>query len=358
MPIVAVDTSFTYIARTGMSRYITCLLQAINEISPPDIDLREIGFRHRNDSYKQPRRTLLTLTREYLWQPYLAPRLLKKLGVHALHTTFSASFGKPKGIKHIATIHDLSPIHTPERYRPWSRYRAKLDLLAASQADHVICVSESTARDFTKFTKFPFKRISVTHLASSFTKESPEEAPSMPLPSKYFLFVGSLEAGKNLNLIRETYRLSETMGKDLLPLVIVGSRIPGLAEEGLPPANWVYLGRQSDAALAYLYRRARALILPSKNEGFGLPVVEAMTLGCPVICSNLSSLPEVGGDAAIYPCAQTPEAYLEVVYHLQNSDSEFTARREAGLRKAAAFSWRRCASETLEVYRTTCHGIL
>jgi len=354
MLTIAVDTSFTYIARTGMSRYITCLLDAIGRLAPTDIQMREIGFRIPNDSYKQPRRMLVTLAREYLWQPHMAPLEMKRMGANALHTTFSACFGRPRGVRHIATLHDISPIRTPERYRPWSRYRAMLDYQAAQKADHVICVSQSTANDVMQFLGIPAKKITITHLASFFDSNSIEESPTCALPERFFLFVGSLETGKNLRLLREVYELSQATGTPLLPLVIVGSRIPGLDEEGSPLQNWLYLGRQSDSALVYLYRRARALILPSKNEGFGLPVVEAMSLGCPVICSQSSSLPEVGGDAARYPVKQTPEAYLKVMLHLQEDDEEFSNRKLASLQRSTRFSWERCAQETLEVYRTVC----
>ncbi len=351
MANIAIDTSFTYIARTGMSRYIVSLLEAMRGVSPPDIRIHEIGFRISNESFRQPRRMLLTLTREYLWQPYIAPREMKKVGATVFHSTFSACFGRPHGTKHIATIHDLSPVRTPERYRRWARYRIMLDLQAAAKADHIICVSQSTADDVMQMMGIPAKKISVTYLASSFTADSLEEAPKAVLPSQFFLFVGSLEAGKNLRLLQETYRLAAAKGETLWPLVILGSRIPGPEKEGPSPENWIYLGRQSDAVLAYLYRRARALILPSKNEGFGLPVVEAMTLGCPVIASDLSSLPEVGGAAALYPSSQTAPAYLQSMQSLQNDDSEFANRRTAGFQQSSKFSWKRCAEETLEVYR-------
>ncbi len=350
MATIAIDTSFTYIARTGMSRYISCLLTALRELNPPDFDFQEIAFAISNESYRQPRRMMLTLAREYVWQPHIAPLAIRRVGAKVFHSTFSACFRVPRGVKHVATIHDLSPIRTPERFRKWARYRCSLDMKAWAKADHIVCVSESTARDVTEFLGIPRSRITVTYLASTFSETSAEEAPGFPLPEQFFLFVSSLETGKNLSLLRESYLLAEQTGAALPPLIIVGSRIPGVAGEGDPPKGWFYTGRLPDSVLAYLYRRAKGLIFPSKNEGFGLPVVEAMSLGCPVICSPVSSLPEVGGPAALY-ADLNPISYLEEMSKLALDDEEFLRRRHAGFTQASLFSWKRCAQQTLEAYR-------
>jgi alpha-1,3-rhamnosyl/mannosyltransferase len=101
-----------------------------------------------------------------------------------------------------------------------------------------------------------------------------------------------------------------------------------------------------------LYRRARALLFPSKYEGFGLPVAEAMALGCPVICSPVASLPEVGGPAAHY-AELTPESYLTAMLRLTRDTRWREELIERGRVQAREFSWRRCAAQTLEAYRHT-----
>jgi len=132
--------------------------------------------------------------------------------------------------------------------------------------------------------------------------------------------------------------------------VLVGGRERGLATEGQPPPGWVYLGHVSDGQLYYLYRRAIAFVFPTRYEGFGLPVLEAMTLGCPVLCSPVASLPEVGGDAALF-VDQTPEAYLDAMRTLASEPKLTRELAERGYRQAAGFSWLKCATETVGVYR-------
>src|SRR5205823_6706332 len=118
------------------------------------------------------------------------------------------------------------------------------------------------------------------------------------------------EPGKNLALLKETYLLAAAKGIDLPPLLIIGARWEGVAREGRPPKNWHYLGHQSDEVLAWFYDHALALLFPSKYEGFGFPVLEAMSRGCPVVCSKVASIPEVGGDAAWY-AGMDATSYLE-----------------------------------------------
>jgi glycosyltransferase involved in cell wall biosynthesis len=145
-------------------------------------------------------------------------------------------------------------------------------------------------------------------------------------------------------------------GKPLPPLLIVGVRWAGVATEGKPPPDWHYLGRQPDAVLVYLYRRALALAFPSNYEGFGLPVVEAMALGCPVLCSPMASLPEVGAEAVLWANLD-PSEYLDSLRRLAANDDLRAHLSRAGQKQAAQFTWERCASGVLRVYETVVdHG--
>lgn len=154
-------------------------------------------------------------------------------------------------------------------------------------------------------------------------------------------------------LLREVYNLSRRAGTPLMPPLIIGAPWAGLPGEGTPPSGWRYLGRQPDGILIHLYRRALALAFPSKYEGFGLPVVEAMQLGCPVVCSPVASLPEVAGDAALSVPLRA-EAYLEAMRSLAENPRlrEELARR--GRLQGGKFSWKRCAEETVAVYCAAC----
>jgi alpha-1,3-rhamnosyl/mannosyltransferase len=219
--------------------------------------------------------------------------------------------------------------------------------------DRVICISQFTADEVLTLLRLPPDKISVVYNGCEFHPEEAlpaEQAPDFQVPSEFFLFVGSLEPGKNLSLLIQVYRLAEKERIALPPLVVVGARWCGLTNEGQPPPGWHYLGRQPDSVLIYLFRRAMALVFPSKYEGFGLPVAEAMALGCPVICSPVASLPEVGGKAALFTELNV-RAYFLAMQKVTKDASLRDELKRHGLKQSAKFSWNRCAEETLGVYR-------
>lgn len=346
---VAFDTTYLKIGRGGVARYIICLLEALREESFPNLDLREISYPFDNQEFRQPQRMLKTFGREFLWQPVVAPRLLQKLGSTILHAPYTGCIRTPPGVRKIITVHDLAYLMTPERFRRWTRLRIPLELQSCREADHVICPSQATADDAMRHLEIPANRITVIHHGSHFTADSEERAPSRAIPSEYFLFVSSLESGKNLKLLNETYRTAENAGRPLPPLLIAGKRVEGVADEGAPPKNWIYLGRVSDEELVWLYRRAIALVYPSIFEGFGFPILEAMALGTAVVCSPVSCLPEVGGDVPFY-APLTTDGYLAAFRRVLENGGKREERISAGLDRAKQFNWKRCARETAAVY--------
>jgi alpha-1,3-rhamnosyl/mannosyltransferase len=222
-------------------------------------------------------------------------------------------------------------------------------------ADRIICVSRFTAQEAMSLLGVATSKLEVVHNGCDFhPSETPpkEQAPDFQVPERFYLFVGSLEPGKNLALLKKVYSLADEARRRLPALLIAGARWLGVAGEGTPPPGWRYLGRPPDDVLVYLYRRALALVFPSKYEGFGLPVAEAMSLGCPVICSRTASLPEVGGNAVCY-AEMDPASYLGAMERVAQDGSFRRELQERGLGQAAQFSWRRCASETVRVYQST-----
>jgi alpha-1,3-rhamnosyl/mannosyltransferase len=225
--------------------------------------------------------------------------------------------------------------------------------------DRIICVSRFTADEAMRLLELPARILEVVYNGHELPANAgrvPEEQPKLEVPNEFFLFVGSLEPGKNLALLKEACRLAAAEEKPLPPLLIVGARWSGVETEGKAPADWHYLGRQPDEVLTFLYRRAIALVFPSKYEGFGLPVLEAMALGCPVICSPVASLPEVGGEAACY-AALEPGSYVEKMRLLAREADVRRSLIDRGRIQARRFSWDRCARQTVEVYRDVMkHG--
>jgi O-antigen biosynthesis alpha-1,3-rhamnosyltransferase len=173
----------------------------------------------------------------------------------------------------------------------------------------------------------------------------------------YILCVGTLEPRKNLGLVIHAYSSMPESYRSRRPLVIVGMRgwlTSGLEKMTRPlvaSGQIRVLGYASETDLAALYAGAHVLVYPSLYEGFGLPPLEAMASGTPVIVSNRSTLPEVVGTAGIQIEATDTAGLVEALNELDQDAEAWQARAQASLARAACFSWRRCAEETLAVYR-------
>jgi alpha-1,3-rhamnosyl/mannosyltransferase len=178
----------------------------------------------------------------------------------------------------------------------------------------------------------------------------------------YSLFVGTIEPRKNIETLLDAYSRLPIELRKRWPLVLTGyhgwrsesihQRLDSAKREG-----WAYyLGFVPSEDLPLLFAGARLFTFPSLYEGFGLPVLEAMSSGVPVVCSNNSSLPEVAGDAALMCEAQDTETLTELIQRGLEDEAWRASAVEQGLLHAARFSWERCASETLQVYKTVVEG--
>ena len=349
---VAVDTNSLFTGRAGVARYTRGLLEGLRHAAP-EVEFIPFAWEVENLDYRQPMRACKTFYRELVWARTVAPRRLTSASVDVYHATGSCFVSVPSPIGRVVTLHDLAILRTPQRFRPWQRRAEAMRLASLKEVDRVICISRFTANEAMELLGLPASKLEVVYNGGSFqpqTRPVPEQLPDFKVPPAFFLFVGSLEPGKNLGLLKETYALATAQGKLLPPLLIVGARWPGVGTEGQPPAGWQYLGHLPDAVLVHLYRRATALVYPSKYEGFGLPVAEAMSLACPVICSPVASLPEVGGEAVLWS-ELTAAAYLRALLDISSNDRLRVDLIQAGLAQASLFTWERCARGVLEVYR-------
>ncbi|MBI3415077.1 MAG: glycosyltransferase family 4 protein [Verrucomicrobia bacterium] len=350
---VAIDTNGCYTVQAGVARYIRGLLGGLRQLRGTDLEFFEFAWEVENFTYRQPQRALKTFYRELIWCRHVAPRLLTRHHADLLHSTTGYLITPPDQLPNVITVHDLAFLRFPKRFRPWQRWAGRRNLEKVATARRVICISQFTADEAIQLLGLSASKIEIVYNGCDFQsiEASPTESrPEFAVPSEFFLFVGSLEPGKNLSLLREIYAGAERTGKRLPPLMIVGARWEGVAGEGRPPADWHYLGRQPDETLIYLYRRALALVFPSKYEGFGLPVVEAMALGCPVLCGSVASLPEVGGEAALYAKLQTDE-FGQAMLRLAGDETLRYEMAEKGREHVKKFNWHKCASETAAVYR-------
>lgn len=272
----------------------------------------------------------------------------------------------------VVTVHDLAFVRTPETMRPVKRlYLTALCRASVRCAAHVIAVSQQTATDLQHFFGTAPARITVVHngVAARFTPRRADELAAFRqqrgLPPRYLLYLGTLEPRKNLeHLVRAFAQwraaTAATPGTHDVKLVLAGAKgwyyteifraveTLGLAEQVIFP------GFIPSAELPDWYAAATAFVYPSLFEGFGLPVLEAMACGTPVVCSRAPGVSEVAGDAALtFPPHDVDAlaAALEVVVNQPAARQELAAR---GLAQAARFTWRRSAAATLAIYRRFC----
>jgi glycosyltransferase involved in cell wall biosynthesis len=350
---VALDTSCLYTTRAGTARYTQGLLSGFRLLGDDSPAIIPLAWPVENFGYRQPARALRTAYRELIWCRTRAYAEIKSAGCHLLHSNSHFAFRVPVGMARVHTLHDLAILRHPEKFRPWQRAASRRFLKKLASMHRIICVSQFTADEAMSLLSIPSRKITVVYNGADLAERTGPggEQELAPLPTEFFLFVGSLEPGKNLALLKAVYQLAGQTGGPLPPLYIAGTRWEGVEGEGAPPKEWTYLGRVSDNALAALYRRATALVFPSKYEGFGLPVLEAMSFGCPVICSRSGSIPEVGGDAVCYSDLDAP-GFLAAMRRLLTDPVRRDAMKAMGLERSRLFSWQRCAAETAAVYQS------
>ncbi len=295
--------------------------------------------------------------------PYLRKRALKGHEDHLYHSP--NYYLPPFAGTSVATFHDLSPFTWAHCHAPQiARFLQKELTLTLQRADALITDSHYTRQELADYFGWPIERIHAVPLASS-PEFHPRSADSLRealaryglQAGGYSLFVGTIEPRKNLETLLDAYGKLPVALRQRWPLILTGyhgwrseaihQRIAQAQQQG-----WArYLGFAASEDLPLLYAGARLFTFPSHYEGFGLPVLEAMSSGVPVVCSNSSSLPEVAGQAALM-CAPGDVDGLSALLRQGLEDENWRlAAVQQGLTHAAGFSWERCAQATIEVYR-------
>ena len=271
----------------------------------------------------------------------------------------------------VVTIHDAIHLMFPEyrSHRLGHAYAHAALWTAAHKSDRIFTVSEQSKRDILKFFKVPPDKIVVTPNAidERFTVTPSEEhvvqtRERYQLSHTYLLYVGNIKPHKNLERLIEAFHLVREQGRPELELIIIGDEISKL--QSLRRAVHKYqlhryvrfLGFVPDKTLVVLYRLAAVFVFPSLYEGFGLPPLEAMASGTPVVTSNVSSLPEVVGDAAILVDPYSAEAIAAGILQVLRSTHLRDDLRERGFARVKAYSWHRSAQRVREVYGEVVNG--
>lgn len=265
----------------------------------------------------------------------------------------------PSWIPAVVTIHDLVWKFAPETMRPVSLFfERRLMPEAVRKADLVMADSLSTARDLIDAFPELEGRVRVVHLGSTPLPmtESKEVLPQLGISIPYFLFVGTLEPRKNLERLLRAYASLPDAVRSRMALVIAGGKgwggvdLSAVIEQLGVSDNVLMLGYVTDQQLSTLYRHASFLAMPALYEGFGLPLVEAMSCGVPVLTSNTSSMPEIAGNAGLLVDPLDEHAIAEGLHTLIDDDARRAALAGRAEEQAAKFSWEKAAKETLAVF--------
>lgn len=298
-----------------------------------------------------------------LWEQLRLPTALKQTGVDLHHAmAFAAPVAVP--CPFVTTIYDLSFKHFPEAFRPFNRlYLDTFTKYSAKRAKAVITISESTRQDVLQFYDIAPEKVHTVHCGVDEAYQPLSSAQidafraRQSLPSQFVFFLGTLEPRKNILGLIEAYAAWRTREKEVPKLFIGGGKgwyynqVFQLVDTLGINDNVIFLGYLPSDDLPLWYNAATMLVYPSQFEGFGLPVLEAMACGTPVITSNVSSLPEVAGDAAWLVDPSNSAALSEAMQQLYSNEDLQHSMREKGLYQGKKFSWRKTAEETNQIYR-------
>jgi glycosyltransferase involved in cell wall biosynthesis len=293
----------------------------------------------------------------------LPARLLAD-GIDFLHSTFTPP---PLAVRReVLTLHCLSSFVHPEFYSPLIAWRLNgLLRLGMRRAERVLCVSQDTADHVHEEFGVPRARLAVTYNGvSARFQPVPRElarrrvAEAIGIEGPFALFIGKLEPRKNVMRLLEAFASFRKETRSDTMLLLAGNRTgttPAIEQQisRLGIRDAVRLpGYVPDDLLTSLYSAARMFLLPSLWEGFGIPIVEAMACGTPVLTSNVTCLPEIAADAAVIVDPASVTSIAEGIGQLDESETLRGTLRERGFRRAALFTWERSARATLDAYQT------
>ena len=350
----------------GISRYVCGLASELNHMS--GVEAKIISPLHYNGC-------LQALSKQSAWG-IRVPRIPKTSRIidwvsrhvghiaaslyspHIYHETYySTDDYCPTGAKRVVTVYDMIYERFPSQFCGGQLTEAKK--AAVFRADHVLCISENTRRDLLELFKVPSERVSVVYLAYdelSAAGTAQDSSTSLAGSQAYLLHVGKREGYKNFSSLLRAFASSTYLKANFAIYCFGGGALNNeeraLIQELKLSTEHVRHFSGGDKTLAWLYKHAAAFVFPSRYEGFGIPPLEAMSLGCPVISSNTSSIPEVVGDAGEYFDPDDSESIRIAI----ESVLESSARRDElvmkGRARCAQFSWARCARETLSSYQS------
>jgi glycosyltransferase involved in cell wall biosynthesis len=347
----------------GVSRYFCELAKCVTKT--PCFEGRIVAPLHRNQhllgsgnlnrgNYFNPTGRLAGKAMRSI-NDIISPWELRKYGPDILHETYYSEYNNRQlKCARVVTVFDM----INEKLEPETSLRDKetrAKRASVSRADAVICISEHTRRDLIDLFNVPENKTYVVHLGFALSTQS-EEGYKLDLQKPFLLYVGKRGGYKNFDALLSAFAASTKLRSDFVLVAFGGGefnieechRISAL---GLEPNQVVHIAGH-DQVLRALYRAARCFIYPSIYEGFGIPPLEAMSFGCPVVSSNTSSLPEVVGDAAIKVDPSDIEVMRDAIETVVLDEDVRRELISKGAMRIERFSWSNCAEETIKIYRS------
>jgi glycosyltransferase involved in cell wall biosynthesis len=323
---VGLDVSLLAQTRAGAARYLRGLLGGLAGVDDLEVQRLALGGDGR----------LATLARDLAWYPVLLARRARRANCRVLHCPTYRAPLRPTSPPFVVTVHDVAVFRHPGAFPLWARTYSKLALPRVLRAARrIIAVSEFTRAELREVLGVDESRIEVipNAVAATFGPDGPAAS------GEYVLTVGTLEPRKNL------IRLAEAARRADVELRVVGAR--GWGDVHLNGAGIRWLGAVDDDQLATLYRGALCLAYPSLYEGFGIPVLEAMACGTPVVTSAGGATEEVAGGAAVLVDPHDPAG---IALGIESAVGRRDELRRRGLARAGEFDWSATARATAAVY--------
>lgn len=347
---------------TGIGSYIFNFVQTLTTVETPHQFFLFVNSPDDSAALKFPPNFQVVVVPSYRWD-----KLQDQLGL--LKATFNFNLDIFHTTHHdvtpllmtcplVATVHDLAPMDFPNPSWPHRFYYRWFSWLALRRARHLVCVSHSTGQRLEHH--FPFCRgkwSTVYEGRDPFFQVLAEPelfgqlSQQFNIKTPFLLYVGSFARRKNLPAMIEAFSIIKKTKPDM-QFVIVGK--PSGRDDVLPtqlPDDMIIINQLNKRDLRALYNQAKALLFNTLYEGFGIPILEAMACGCPVVTSPTTSLPELGGEAVLYAPPHCPAEIAKQVLHILNEETMWQMMRDKGLKQVLQFDWLNTVSHTLKIYQ-------
>jgi len=363
MKVLYDHQAFTGMTYGGVTRYFYELMQAYADQN--DIDF-ELSLQFSNNEYldkasfSNHRRYGLSHWRNVSRLASAVNRLYSNQRVRTgdysvFHPTYYHNyFLRNLGSKPlVVTFHDATSERYGKQYPDVGEHLSAAKKIQLARADKIIAVSEFSKQEILRFFPVDEKKIEVIHLGTAFSRQR-SHVPAVPGAHPYLLYVGKRGLYKNFDAFFRAIQPVLRQHPDLHLICAGGGAFTNTERDTFQASGFgqrVHYRSITDLSLYELYHQATAFVFPSLNEGFGIPVLEAFSAGCPVILSNRSSLPEVGADAAVYFDPEQDESIAAAVEKVITDSALQQEMRRKGTERLADFSWEKTAAKTQALYR-------